>query len=113
MSDMDARIALDPTLEKRACEVCNEESDSVGPLTVHHADGSIGKLYACADCEHDQMTTCVECEHLIWAFAPDMVRIGSETYCADCASRHPAIVGSTMAGILAEEWRDRFNETRR
>ena len=41
------------------------------------------------------------------------VRIGKAWYAEGCAAKHPVVIGSTMAGILADEQQDEFNRTRR
>lgn len=56
---------------------------------------------------------CAECQDWCRDDDPSNVRIGREWFCVDCGNKHPAVVGDTMAAILADEQQDHFNRTRR
>lgn len=61
----------------------------------------------------DDRFQCPGCDSWMLDGDPENVRIGSQLICANCASKHPAIIGQLMSEILSDEQQDDFEQRRR
>jgi hypothetical protein len=103
MSDMDT-----DRFDGAPCYTCGADAVGVFPI----AEGSrIEDRAVCGQCADDFITICPGCDYHVWVNS--CTRIGAELHCADCAAKHPVIVGATMAGIQADEDFDEFQQVRR
>ena len=85
------------------CDTCHG-SDDVADYTLTEFGGVISRRL-CADCAHDSLATCGDCQAVIWADEGIRIYGTSTLFCESCAAQHPKV-------ILGRELDARLDEAR-